>query len=69
MWSLASLMFDQLCQALKKHETMLQCNNSSKETTTFYGNSKGNLFNNFLKISQWKNNQNGNYKPMGISKN
>ncbi len=55
--------------SIEKHETMLQCNNSSKETTAFYGNSKGNFFNNFFKISQWKNNQNGNYKPMGISKN
>jgi hypothetical protein len=69
MWSLASLMFDKLCQALKKHETMLWRNNSSKETTAFYGNSKWNLFNNFFLKSQWTNNQNGNYKTMGISQN
>lgn len=48
---------------------MLRCNKFSKETTTFYGNSKGNLLNNLKTKSQWKNNQNGNYKPMGISQN
>ncbi len=54
---------------MKKHETMLQRHNFSKETTTCYGNSTRNLLNNLKTKSQWKNNQNGNYKPMGISQN
>jgi hypothetical protein len=65
MGSFPNLTFEQLCQALRKQETMLGGNNTSK-STTFYENSKGNSIKKSFKYSQNKHNQNGHYKPNGI---